>query len=163
MSSKDLRLKIANSKQIAEYKQKIIASILENKELTDIIDSNIDASELPYNNIFPFGKIPGAVDEAKAYITIEVSMPNVSTANYFFKEIVIVLNIVCHDDLMKVEGLGMTRIDAIGIALEDLFSGSNDFGFGEVELVSNVEGAWTERHSYRQLRFRTKEPTKTRC
>ena len=147
------RIQKANSQQLAVYKQNIIAKILEDSELCELINPKLDASELPYINIFPFGKIVGTTDTALAYVTIEVDMPSVSLANNFFKEIIITLRVICHDDLMRTD-LGFNRMDGIGIKLEELIADSVGFGFGEVEPISNTEGAWTERHSYRELRFK---------
>lgn len=155
---------VASSTKLAIYKQQVVSTILADKKITDALDPNVETGELLYNNIFPFGKIPGTIDEAKSYITIEVSIPKVSTVNRFFKEVLLTLTVIVHDDLMKTD-YGMTRLDYLGIALEELFNQKalQGLGIGKLELVSNIEGAWTDKHSYREIRFRFSDSNGNRC
>lgn len=154
--------KEGNSLRLNEIKQSVLEQILSTPEITVMIDKDKDPSEMLYDNIFPFSKIPGIVDTAKVYITIDVSMPDVSRINNFFKDVIVTITIICHDDLMKTD-VGMTRIDYLGIVIERIFNKKATLGIGESEIISNVEGAWTERHSYRELRFRTKDFNGNKC
>ena len=58
-----------------------------------------------------------------------------------------------HQDIMKVEDASGTRIDLMGEIIEDLFNGRDDFGFGEMELKSNVEININTTYRGRELRF----------
>lgn len=160
----DIKLQL-NTEQLAEYKQTAITHILKNKELVEMLAPDVEIDELPYRNIFPYGKIVGTTDEARAYINIEVDMTTTSASlrgdNSYFKEYMITFTIVVHDTLMKTD-MGVNRMDALSIALEKMFSEQKLLGVKELELVSNQEGVWTERHSYRQLRFRILD-VKRRC
>lgn len=146
--------------ELYEYKQKVINRLLASKEIVDGLNATVDASELVYNNVFPFGVIAPIETEAKCYITVEITMPSVSTVNYFFKDVMVVINVICHNDLMKTEELGIPRHDYLSAKICEILNGNTDFGYGEMELVSNTENAFTERHSGRTMRFRTKEMTK---
>ena len=86
-------------------------------------------------------------------------MPQVSTVNYFFKDILLIINVICHTDLMRTD-FGVPRHDYISKLICEILNGSTEFGYGEVGLVSNTENAFSERHSGRTMRFQTKEQAK---
>ena len=46
---------ISMQNELYKYKQKIIEMIASHKDITDAIVTDVDPSELVYNNIFPFG------------------------------------------------------------------------------------------------------------
>lgn len=152
----DMDKKVAMNTELYEYKQKVIAAILGVDEIIDALNSETDASELVYHNVFPFGVIPNTQLETKCYITVEITMPQVSTVNYFFKDVLLVINVVCHNDIMKTD-YGIPRHDYIAAKICELLNFSTDIGYGELQLVSNTEGAFSERHSGRTMRFRTSE------
>lgn len=151
-----------NSKELCEYKQKVISQILNCDSITSALSSASETSELLYQNIFPHGMIPGTTGDAKCYITVEVTMPQVSTVNYFFKDVLLVINVICHVDMMRTS-YGMPRTDYIAVELDKLFNGNTTMGVGKMELVSNTEGMFTERHACRTLRFQTQEMTRELC
>ena len=61
--------------------------------------------------------------------------------------------VISHQDCMYVKGGGGTRIDLMGEIIEELFNGRDDFGFGEMELKSNIETSVNTSHRCRELRF----------
>ena len=147
-------------RELYEYKRKVIEKLLDSSEIVEAINAeNLDPSELVYTHIFPFGVIPGTQTEAKNIITVEVTMPQVSTENYFFKDILLIINVICHTDLMRTD-FGVPRHDYISKLICEILNGSTEFGYGEVGLVSNTENAFSERHSGRTMRFQTKEQAK---
>lgn len=151
-----------NSKELCEYKQKIVQQILETDTILEALATDVDASELLYENIFPHGFIPDTVGDAKCYITVEVTMPQVSTANFFFKDVLVIMTVISHVELMRTD-YGMPRTDYIAVELDKLFNDSEQMGFGKMELVSNTEGMFNERHACRVLRFQTSELAKSVC
>ena len=62
---------------------------------------------------------------------------------------------------MKVKG--GTRIDKMGEIVEELFNGRDDFGFGEMELVSNIESEINNTHRCRILRFMVEDFNADAC
>lgn len=151
-----------NSRELCDYKQKVIQQILQSETIIEALQSECDPSELLYNNIYPHGLIPGSTDEAKCYITVEVTMPQVSTTNYFFKDVLLIITVICHVDMMRTD-YGIPRTDYIAVELDKLFNGNTSMGVGEMELVSNVESMYNERHSGRILRFQTQETARNMC
>lgn len=151
-----------NSRELCEYKQKVVNKILETDSIIEGLASTDDPSELLYNNIFPHGYIPGTTDEAKCYITVEVTMPQVSTANYFFKDVLLVITVISHIGLMRTD-YGMPRTDYLAVEIDKLLNDNTEMGVGKMELISNIESMFNERHCCRVLRFQTQELSKSVC
>lgn len=160
MSTSDNRI-VSMNKELYDYKRKVIERILESSDIIEGLNiaDDIDPGELIYENIFPFGVIAPTQTETKCYITVEVVMPQVSTTNYFFKDVLLVVNVICHNDLMRTD-YSIPRHDYLSAKICELLNGSSFLGYGEMQLVSNTEGAFTERHSGRTMRFQVKEQTK---
>ena len=152
----DMDRKVAMNSELYNYKRKVISAILENEEIVEALNSEADPSELVYECLYPFGVIPDTQMEAKCFITVEITMPQVSTVNYFFKDVLIVINVICHNDLMRTD-YGIPRHDYISAKICEMLNFSTDLGYGELQLVSNTEGAFSERHSGRTMRFKTSE------
>ncbi len=156
MSTNDIDRKVAMNTELYEYKRKVISAMMSDEAIVEALDADVDASELIYDRIFPYGVVPDTQLEANCYITVEITMPQVSTVNYFFKDVLLVINVVCHNDIMKTE-YGIPRHDYIAAKICELLNFSTDLGYGELQLVSNTEGAFSERHSGRTMRFKTSE------
>ena len=109
---------MANGNEIIDYKNRIIKDIIYNDddtlstEIIMAIDENLldKRNELLYENIYPFLKIPQTQTEVKSYITMSVDMPKVSTKNYFFKDMVITINTIVHEDKMKMPKIYSAKI-----------------------------------------------------
>lgn len=157
-----------NSQEIINYKQEAISRIINSDIIVEALDARhedgtpMDVEELYYTHIFPYGYIPGLIDKAGCYIALEVSMPKVSTANYFFKDILLTIYIICHQDFMKTD-YGATRIDYISVALDKLFNGKKGMGTTEMTLVSNTEAPMDTVHRARVMRFQTTDVKKSLC
>lgn len=158
MSKADLKTTSMNI-ELYEYKRKVIAAILDSEDIIQGLNADCDPSELMYNNVFPFGVVAPVQSEAKCLITVEITMPQVSTVNYFFKDVLIVVTVICHNDLMRTD-FGIPRHDYVSAKICELLNGSTEFGYGEIQLVSNTEGVFTEQHSGRVMRFKTQERNK---
>lgn len=151
---------VNNSKDLHGYKQNIMAMILGNQLITEAIDPNMEPGEMPYQNIFPYCCVSHTVMDTRNYILIEASMPE-PFRNSRYSEINLIVTVICHDEMMKTDH-GMTRPDYIGAEIERMLDGNTNIGLGEVEIIANVEGAWSERHCYRKLTFKIKR-IRQRC
>ena len=130
----------------------------------------MEAGDLFYSHIFPFAYIPETLDTAGCYITFEISMPSVSTVNYFFKDVLLTITIICHQAMMQMKedeplgSTGATRTDFIAVEIDKLFNKTMGIvGKQELELVSNIEGAIDPVHRCRIMRFKTSAPGVTPC
>lgn len=143
---------------ITRYKNKLMSSIINSPELIALVNDSyiedgeiIDANGLVYKQIFPFYYIPDTQTETLSYVIMKVNGLGVSGKIYNKAEVYIC--VMSHQDIMKVEDAGGTRIDLMGEIIEDLFNGRDDFGFGEMELKSNAEININTTYRGRELRF----------
>lgn len=164
-----------NSQEIIEYKRSAMAKLASTDSIVKALNAKsssgdyLEPGDLFYTHIFPYAFLPETVETAGAYITLEVSMPNVSTVNYFFKDVLITFTIICHQDVMKMTddeplgSTGATRADYISVEIDKLFNKSTGMGRTELELVSNIEGAIDPVHRCRIMRFKTQEQVQALC
>lgn len=165
-----------NSQEIIEYKRSAMAAIANVDNIVkalcakDDFGNNLDPGDLFYTHIFPYEYIPDSIDVVKTYITIEISMPSVSTANYFFKDVLITMTVISHQDMMRMTddeplgATGATRTDYISVELDKLFNKTTKLmGKYELELVSNIGGALDPVHKCRIMRFKTQAPVSQVC
>ena len=163
---------MAKGTEIIDYKNRIIKDILHNSdetlsnEIVMAIDENYIGAEdeLIYENIFPYLRIPETQTEAKSYITMSVDMPKVSTKNYFFKDMLITINILVHEDKMRMPtSYSATRADYIASLVNKIFNGSKNYGNVPLEYVSDVESIVLNKFFMRSLRVRCNELNTVRC
>lgn len=164
---------MAKGTEIIDYKNQIIRDILSNtidpslsRDIVYAIDENyIDAEEeLIYRNIYPYLRIPDTQTEARSYITMSVDMPKVSTKNYFFKDMVITINVIVHEEKMKMPvRYSATRADYIACLINKIFNGNKNYGNVPLEYVSDVESIILNKFFVRTLRFRCNELNTVRC
>lgn len=165
-----------NSQEIITYKQSAMTAVAANDNIVKAINAKyssgepMDPGDLFYTHIFPYAYIPETIDTVGCYITFEISMPSVSTVNYFFKDVLITITIICHQDMMQMKedeplgATGATRADYISVELDKLFNKSTKLcGKYELELVSNIEGAIDPVHRCRAMRFMTQAPVQQAC
>ena len=152
---------IANSKEISEYKDKILKAIYRDYELVRLIDSNyvntstksvVDSEKLIYKKIFPYYYNPQSINETIAFIMVKVDTPR--NKGELIKEMLITITSVANQEIMKVPfGMG-TRVDQMGRCVDRLFNARDDLGFGYLELISSYEGNLDEKHRIRELKFK---------
>lgn len=91
-------------------------------------------------------------------------MPKVSTKNYFFKDMVITINVIVHEDIMKMpKNFSATRADYIASLINQIFNQNKNYGNVPLEYVSDVESILLSKYFVRTLRFRCNELNTVRC
>lgn len=166
---------MAKGDEIILYKNRIIKDILctESEGLSDDIIAAINKKylnteiryDIIYEHIFPYLAIPKTEQETKTYITMAVNMPRVSTKNYFFKNMLLTLNVIVHQDNMKMDG-GATRADYIASKLNKIFNHNRNYGTVSLEYVSDEESVLSignSRFFCRSMRFSCNELNSVRC
>lgn len=163
---------MANGSEIIDYKNRIVKDILHNEDkalsndLVGAVDDSFIGAEddLLYRNIFPYLRIPTTQEETRCYITMSVDMPRVSTKNYFFKDMVITINVIVHEKLMKMPAhFSATRVDYIGSLINKIFNQNTEYGNVPLEYVSDTESIMLNTFYVRTLRFRCNELNTVRC
>ena len=163
---------MAAGNEIIDYKNKVIKDILHNDdellsyEIVNAINPDYIGSEddLIYTHVFPYLRIPEVQDEEKCYITMSVDMPRVSTKNYFFKNMVITINVIVQQDVMKMPAhYSATRMDYIASIINKIFNGNKNYGLVPLEYVSDVEDVFLKDFFIRTMRFTCDEMNTVRC
>ena len=163
---------MAGGSEIIKYKNRILRDIIHNEdeslstEIIKAIDPTFigDEDSIVYQNIFPYLRVPDPIDETKALITMSVDMPKVSTKNYFFKDMVITINVLVHQDYMRMpSGYSATRADYIASLINKVFNQNANYGNRPLEYVSDVESIVLDKFFMRSIRFRCNELNNVRC
>lgn len=164
---------MGKGEEIIDYKNMVINDILYNKEDETLSNDIVMAINpqyinnkqgLIYKHIFPYPRIPETQTETCSYITITVDMPRVSTKNYFFKDMLITVRVIVHQDLMKMEKeFSASRSDYIGALINKILNQNKNYGNTPLEYVSDVESILLDKFFVRELRFRCNELNKVRC
>lgn len=159
---------MGQTSSITRYKKKLISSIVNSPELISLIDNQYivddeceNADDLIYKQIFPYYYIPETQTKALAYILMRVNCYGIP--NSIYKKADVYIYVVSHQDIMYVKNGGGTRIDLMGEVVEKLFNGRDDFGFGEMELISNLEDNINNTHRCRILQFSVEDFNTNAC
>ena len=151
------------SSAIIRYKRKLMSSIVNSPELImlidpkhvcadgDCVDVDDDEIGLVYKQIFPYYYIPETQTETLSYVLMKVN--GLGKVDKMYTKAEVYICVISHQDIMRVKGGKGTRIDMMGEVVEKLFNGRDDFGFGEMELKSDVETNINNMHRCRELRF----------
>lgn len=152
---------------IVRYKKKLMSCIVNSPELISLINENYvedgectNADELIYKQIFPFYYIPETQTETLAYVIMKVDGLGIN--NKIYNKATVYICVISHQDIMETRR-GGTRIDLMGEIIEDLFNGKDDFGFGEMELKSNIEDSINSTHRCRVLKFAVEDFNSDAC
>lgn len=118
---------------------KVLNKLIENQNLCKLLQyndtsplsgSNInDTSKLLFNKIYPFPFTPEVDSEASSIINVLFDNFELNKSNSDFKNNQLVLIVICHNDLWKIDG--MLRPFAILNELDNLFNLKNGYGIGK--------------------------------
>lgn len=152
------------SNQIINYKQQLISLFINDENIVKLINEKdvTNPEELIYHNVFNFIRVPETIDEERNYICIKIDTPEVYTSSLFFKQIIITIYVVSHQNQMITE-YGGTRPDLIAAEIEKLLVDYTGIGKKKLEEISNIEDGIGNRHRCRILKFKAEDLSKNRC
>ncbi|MEG1502111.1 MAG: hypothetical protein RR370_01840 [Synergistaceae bacterium] len=154
---------MAEGLEIITLKQKVFSDIVKQDSIIRLIDENFigEGDCLINKNFFQFFRVPETEEETRSYICCEINIPNLNFKNDTFREVIINIWVISHqDNLVTPQG---TRIDLLGWEIEKLFNGSESLGIGEAKLVSNMEDSLDLKHRFRRLQFSVSELNRSLC
>lgn len=158
---------MARTSPITRYKRKLMTSIVTSPELIELVNDDyvedgecVNSDDLIYQQIFPYYFIPETQTKARSYVIMKVN--GLGIKNKIYNKAEIYICVVSHQEVMEAKG-GGTRIDLMGEVVEELFNGRDDFGFGEMELISNIESEINTTHRCRILRFMVEDFNADAC
>lgn len=108
-------------------------------------------SDLVYENIFPFIRIPGVQDVSKNFICFNIDDMELNPNNPVMKNQYIQFVVFVHKDLAQTN-YGVARHDLLGYLIRDIFNLSNNLG-AQMEIVSSREGTTDTDFCTRTLKF----------
>ena len=158
---------MARTSPITRYKKKLITSIVTSPDLITLVNDDyvedgecVNSDDLIYQQIFPYYYIPETQTKAQSYVIMKVN--GLGIKNKIYNKAEVYICVVSHQEVMQAKG-GGTRIDLMGEIIEELFNGRDDFGFGEMELISNIESEINTTHRCRILRFMVEDFNADAC
>jgi hypothetical protein len=146
---------MSKSRAIAEYKEKLMAKIIANKQILALVDKDKinHPDDYMYDNFFNFIRVPDSPEDEKNYICLEVDIPEIySEQNNVYGKLVITIYIISHVNLMRTHR-GGTRIDLISALIDDMFNNKRIVGLKKLELISNVAGNVNDKNACRVMTF----------
>lgn len=173
---------MANSSLVSDLKKAVIAELINDESIFYAIDSPHiskpeNADELIYKHIFPYHKNPETITETITFLTVQVHIPKTYDRNNTWVVPRLEVWILSHDAHMKVNNIPKisdNRNDYISKLLDKKFNGRDTLGvskndknnlhlYGKLDLVSNVEGAFSKEFLYRQMIFEMKDLNNSLC
>lgn len=173
---------MANSALISNLKEAIIKELVNDESIFYAIDSPYidgleDADKLVYQHIFPYHKNPETITDTITFLTIQVHIPKTYDRNNTWVSPRLEIWIFSHEKHMKVNNIPKipdNRNDYISRLLDEKFNGRGTFGvskkdsnnfhlYGDMDLISNVEGSFSKEFLYRQMIFEMHDINDSLC
>lgn len=165
---------MANSSIIEVAKNKLMREFIKDERIVEAIDSGIVPKESPEElintHIFDYAQNPNTINTVGTFITIQVHIPytreaEMSKSTTFVKP-TIEIYIISHEDHMVIKNIPKVksnRNDYLSRLIDEKLNGANDYGIGELKLLSNVEGSIQQNYSYRKLTFQCLDLNNSLC
>lgn len=165
---------MANSSIIETAKNKLIRELIKDEHIVEAINSDVVSSDSPEDlintHIFDYAQNPNTLNTAGTFITIQVHIPytremEISGKTTFVKP-TIEIYIISHEDHMVVKNIPKVksnRNDYLSRLIDEKINGSDDYGIGELTLLSNVEGSIQQNYSFRKLTFQCLDLNNSLC
>lgn len=170
---------MANSTLISTLKRRMIDELIYDESFYYAINppSISDASErdeLFGSYIFDYNKNPTTITDTREFITIMTSTYKFGSGNSIYIKPKIDVHIYCHNDWMKVTNIKKikdNRLDYTSQLIDLKFNGITSFDrvkpvvnlLGELELVENSEGTFSDKFQYRHMVFVTRDLNASLC
>lgn len=163
--------KVVNG-QIGEYKSAAMDEILFtdrdglSEEIITALDPQFleEPTGLIYYRIFPYMRIPDTVSDTGSYILMSVDVPKIPTTNRLYKQVVLTLKVMVHQDAMYMGGkTNRTRCDYIAERLYSIFNGNRHFNGEPLNYDADIEGTVMNTFHTRTMRFSVDELNQPPC
>ena len=155
---------MANSREIVRYKQQLTSLVINNEDIVKLLNEPeiVNPEDLIYHNIYDFVRIPETIDEERTYICFKIDVPEVYRSSFLFKQLIITVYIISHQNQMITE-YGGTRIDLISALVDKMLNGYRGIGKKKLELISNIEDGVGSKHRCRIMKFKAADIDNSKC
>lgn len=155
---------MANSTIIGKIKNKIVKEFINDETIVAAIDSQredvIEPEDLIYTHIFDYNQNPYTLRDVQTFITIQVHIPEDHSFNNTIRKSyvhpTIEIWITSHENHMKVDNIPkitQNRNDYLSHLIDKKLNGSDGYGIGKLQLLSNKEFSYEKDYSCRTLIF----------
>lgn len=151
---------MANSSIITKSKNKIIKEFIKDPNIIQAIDSSTLNSKQTEKyigtHIFDYHQNPYTLTDVDTFITVQVHIPEARFRDKVYVNPTIEIWVISHERHMKVNNIPKVtanRNDYLSELIDEKLNGRNDFGIGDLTLLSNVEGSYQQDYVYRKLVF----------
>lgn len=162
----DMLVALQNDDRIIEA-----LGIHDDEDIDNLI-ADSDKDTLSKKRLFPHWFVPKTQDIAKTYICIEAGVTAIerrftsSVAPKTYDMATITIYVLSHqDDLyMNKAGVSAIRPDYLSVLIDEKFNGSNEFGIGTLQRISNEPYSLKDNaHRYRQIVFQAVDFNDNMC
>lgn len=156
-----------NLNVISDMKQTVLRALLTDADVVKIVRNSSDIllpdMELRYTHIFPWMYVPDTVEDTGSYIGMKIRTRD--PVNAAARVYDLTIYIMCHKEHMRMNGtvcanLGLdvtdsgSRVDVLMDKIDRLLNGSEELGFGKMELVDSDEFKPAEKFHGRYITYR---------
>ena len=156
--------------EISEYKQNLLTLFLRDPRIVSILKNekanadDIPAFDLRYKQVFPWKHVVDTSEEARTFITFNISVPNCPTLAV--ADFTLYVWVFTHDSLMPFdkeasERTGVdkrgTRDDVLCQVIAEALNGNTDYGFGKLELKKSDFFDAGKNYAGRYLDFKAQD------
>lgn len=131
--------------EVSEYKQNLLTLFMNNPRIVSILKNEcaekFPATELRYKQIYPWKKAVDTTEEAKTFITFNISVPDcptIAVADFYLYIWVFTHTSLMPFDKEAAEKTGInkrgTRDDVLCEVIAEALNGNTDYGFGKLSL-----------------------------
>lgn len=157
--------------ELIDCSQMIVKAILNSKEVMGLIANNPDIDLDDPNiaeweeHVFDHAWVDDTVQEAGAFVTVDVDIPDVPTGT--IKDVRIYVEVLVSKAYMKLtpslfKGVRGNRRDNIARQIDLLINGSKDFGIGRLDLASVMTTNTTNKFTGKLLVYEVNNFAKNR-
>lgn len=143
---------------IVRIKDDVLKELYNNPNIIQFLGNDEIDPETPdtalWNGIYPYIRIPGIQEEVKVFIGVEIDSVFQQTIPKTYREMQVVIYVVCAEKFLQVEGEKGIRTDILCDEIIETLNHNNTIGF-TFELYDIKESVFENpRYYYRRLRFR---------
>lgn len=161
---------MANSLIVTQVKNAVVKDMLNDEEIIKALDAEeiTDVEDLYGTHIFDYNYNKNTLQTSGTFITIQVNLPQPYRweASSIMIKAKLEIWIVSHVDHMKLKNIPKVkgnRNDYLSQLIDAKYNGTERFGVGECELISNEEMIYQPDYVYRRLIFGIPNVNKSLC
>ena len=123
--------------ELFDYKNQLIKEICSNERIVKLVTNNPNAAvpnhDMPYDQVFPFERVPDTETDGRTFICLDVDIVSVPNSTYYIP--VLYVWIFTHESNYRMSEGGVL-VDALSAEVNKMLNGSRYYGLGKLKLDS---------------------------